>query len=109
MYWASVATRLVVISKKSKQVLQVNPAYVGKQPILSLRVDESWSFVSGKKQPRWLWWVEDADTSQIVAFVFGRRTHQTFRRLIHLLSQAQITISRWFTDSWCRAAGAGLF
>jgi len=98
--WASVVTRLAVILKKSKQVLSVNPAYASKQLTLSLKVDESWSFVAGKKHPRWLWWVEDAYTSQVVAFVFGRRTHQTFRRLIYLLTQAQITVTKWFTDSW---------
>ncbi|WP_445265902.1 IS1 family transposase [Spirosoma sp. SC4-14] len=34
---------------------------------------------------RWLWWVEDAVTGEIIAFVFGRRIFQTFRHLLHLL------------------------
>ena len=59
-----------------------------------------WSYVGNKKQPRWLWWVEDAVTGEVVAFVFGRRTHQTFRRLMSLLEQSQIQIVRWLTDSW---------
>ena len=54
-------------------------------------------------------WVEDARSGQAVAFVFGRRTHQTFRRLLSLLESAHITVSKWITDAWCRAAGAGLF
>ncbi|WP_093834388.1 IS1 family transposase [Spirosoma endophyticum] len=54
-------------------------------------------------------WVEDAVTGEIIAFVFGRRTHQTFRHLLSLLKQAKIVVIRWITDSWCQAAVAGLF
>ena len=61
-----------------------------------------------KRNPRWLWWVEDHDTGEVVAFLFGRRTNASFRRLLALLTQAGIEVSRWFTDYWCRAAGAGL-
>ena len=67
---------------------------------MSLNVDEMWSYVGSKKQPRWLWWVEDAVTGEIIAFVFGRRTHQTFRHLLHLLEKAKIEVIRWITDSW---------
>ncbi|RYC66599.1 IS1 family transposase [Spirosoma sordidisoli] len=75
---------------------------------MSLKVDESWSFVSSKQRQRWLWWVEEAKTGEVVAFVFGRRTHQTFRALMTLLEEARISVNRWITDAWCRAAGAGL-
>ena len=53
-------------------------------------------------------WVEDAVTGEVIAFVFGRRIHQMFRHLLHLLEEAKIEAIRWITDSWCRAAGAGL-
>ena len=86
--------------KKSQQVLKVHPEYSHKSLILTLKVDESWSFVQAKKHPRWLWWVEDAVSGQVVAFVFGRRTHQTFRCLLSLLESAQITVSKWITDAW---------
>jgi insertion element IS1 protein InsB len=59
-----------------------------------------WSYVSRKLQPRWLWWVEDAVTGEVIAFVLGRRTHQTFRHLMKLLEQAQIHVIRWITDAW---------
>lgn len=59
-----------------------------------------WAYVGNKKHQRWLWWVEDAVTGEVVAFVFGRRSHQTFRHLISLLKQAQIQVVRWITDSW---------
>ena len=59
-----------------------------------------WSFVATKRQQRWLWWAEDQTTGQIVAFVFGRRTHQTFRRLLALLEDAGLQITHWLTDAW---------
>ncbi|CAN5361757.1 hypothetical protein BH09BAC4_BH09BAC4_09850 [soil metagenome] len=67
---------------------------------MSLKVDEMWAYVSKKLQPRWLWWVEDAVTGEVIAFVFGRRTHQTFRQLMKLLEQANIEVIRWITDAW---------
>ena len=68
--------------------------------MLSLKVDESWSFVGSKQGQRWLWWVEEAKTGEVVAFVFGRRTHQTFRALLSLLEASRIKVSRWITDAW---------
>ena len=98
--WASIEIQSAAILKKSSQVLRVNPAYVGKDLTLSLKVDESWSFVSSKQRQRWLWWVEEAKTGEVVAFVFGRRTHQTFRALMVLLKESCISVSRWITDPW---------
>ncbi len=91
--------------KKSQLVLSVHPAYAHKTLSLILKVDESWSFVQAKKHPRWLWWVEEAQSGRVVAFVFGPvrrcgRTHQTFRRLLSLLKSAQIRVSKWITDAW---------
>lgn len=100
MCWASIEIRSAVILKKSSEVLPVNPNYVGKDLILSLKVDESWSFVGSKQGQRWLWWVEEAKTGEVVAFVFGRRTHQTFRALLALLEESRIRVSRWITDAW---------
>ncbi|WP_394366409.1 IS1 family transposase [Spirosoma utsteinense] len=53
-------------------------------------------------------WVEDHDTGEIVAFLFGRRTNASFRRLLKLLAESGVVVSRWFTDYWCGAARAGL-
>ena len=88
----------------------MNPAYQLTEANLRIRLeaDEQWSYVQNKGNQRWLWWVKDHDTGQVVAFLFGRRTNQSFRRLLDLLTQAGIQVSRWFTDFWCRAAGAGL-
>ncbi|MDQ1090501.1 IS1 family transposase [Siphonobacter sp. SORGH_AS_1065] len=74
-----------------------------------IKVDESWSFVGSKKRPRWLWWAEDHTSGQIVAFVFGRRTHQTFRELQALLNQAKIRVRKWITDAWWRMAAPAYY
>lgn len=44
--------------------------------------------------------MEDAVIGEIIAFTFGRRTHQTFRHLLSLLERAKIEVIRWITDSW---------
>lgn len=86
--------------KKSQLVHSVHPGYVHKSLTLILKVDEYWSFVQAKKHPRWLWWVEEASSGHVVAFVFGRRTHATFGRLLALLDAAHIKVSGWITDAW---------
>ena len=67
---------------------------------LRLCAGETWSFVRSKKQQRWLWRVEDSATGQVVAFVFGRRTHATFRRLQAVLAAAGWAVAQWLTDAW---------
>lgn len=67
---------------------------------LRLCADEMWSFVRNKRHPRWLWWVEEAATGRVLAFVFGRRTHATFRRLRAVLRAAGWVVDHWFTDAW---------
>ena len=99
-HWALIETRSVLRLKKSQRIHHVHPKYANKSLKLVLKVDESWSFVQAKKHPRWLWWVEEATSGEVVAFVFGRRTHATFRRLLFLLESAQITVSKWITDAW---------
>ena len=83
------------------QLPPVHPRFVvdPAQP-LRLCADERWSFVRCKKGQRWLWWVEDAATGQVLAFVFGRRTHTTFRRLLAVLCTAGWQVERWFTEAW---------
>ena len=44
--------------------------------------------------------MENATTGEVVAFVFGRRTHATFRRLLALLPEAGWAVARWLTDAW---------
>ena len=56
--------------------------------------------MGAKKRPRWLWWVEERASGRVVAYVFGRRTHATFRRLRAVLAGLGRAVARWFTDAW---------
>lgn len=83
----------------------MNPFYLRRQqnkrpPKLRLYADEMWSYVGAKHAQRWLWWVEDEHTGQVVAYVFGRRTHATFRELLAALQTAGLRVKRWITDAW---------
>lgn len=78
----------------------MNPEFCHKNLTISVKVDESWSYVGRKKQQRWLWWVEEVSSGQVVAFVLGRRTNQTFRQLQELLLDSGIAIKLWITDAW---------
>ena len=61
-------------------------------------VDEMWSFVGKKKEPRWLWHAIDHANGQVLAYVFGRRTDEAFLQLKALLVPFGIT--RYHTDYW---------
>jgi insertion element IS1 protein InsB len=61
-------------------------------------VDEMWSFVRKKKEPRWLWHALDHRTGQVLAYVFGRRKDEVFLQLKALLTPFGIT--RYYTDYW---------
>jgi hypothetical protein len=46
---------------------------------LSSELDEMWSYVARKSNPRWLWHAIDHHTGKVLAYVFGRRKDQVFR------------------------------
>jgi insertion element IS1 protein InsB len=62
--------------------------------------DEFWSFVGRKSRPRWTWYLIDHDTGEVIAFVLGRRTDATFRKLLRLLKRHRIKVKKWFCDDW---------
>jgi len=62
--------------------------------------DEFWSFVGKKSEPRWTWYLIDHDSGEVIAFVLGRRTDATFRRLLKLLKENRIRVKLWFCDDW---------
>ena len=41
-------------------------------------MDEMWSFVGNKSNPRWLWHAIDHQTGAVLAYVFGRRQDEVF-------------------------------
>ena len=61
-------------------------------------LDEMWSFVGRKKQPRWLWEALDHRTGQIVAYTFGHRADRVLLKLKALLKP--LGIRRFYTDGW---------
>ncbi len=65
---------------------------------LSSELDEMWSYVRSKANPRWLWHAIDHHTAQVLAYVFGRRQDTVFLELKALLEPFGIT--RYFTDGW---------
>jgi insertion element IS1 protein InsB len=65
---------------------------------LSSELDEMWSFVKAKANPRWLWHAIDHHTGKVLAYVFGRRKDDVFLRLQALLEPFGIT--KYYTDGW---------
>ncbi len=61
-------------------------------------MDEMWSFVKRKKEPRWLWHAIDHRSGKVLAYVFGRRQDEVFLKLKALLEPFGIT--RYYTDYW---------
>ena len=61
-------------------------------------LDEMWSYVSSKKNPRWLWHAIDRSTGKVLAYVFGRRKDEVFLQLKKLLEP--FGIKRYCTDGW---------
>lgn len=79
--------------------MQVNPHINPVQKIaLYVEGDEQWSYVQSKKNQRWLWYFLDQATKKIVAYVFGPRTDETFKKLLKLVEH--FPISHIFTDDW---------
>ena len=68
------------------------------QRVDEAEVDEMWSFVGKKTEPRWLWHAIDHRTGKVLAYVFGRRADEVFVKLKRLLEPFGIT--RYDTDSW---------
>ena len=61
-------------------------------------IDEMWSFVGNKRNQRWLWHAIDHTTGEILAYVFGRRKDEVFKKLKQLLMP--FGIKNFYTDDW---------
>ena len=68
------------------------------QRVDEAEVDEMWSCVEKKTEPRWLWHAIDHQTGKVLAYVFGRRQDQVFLQLKGLLEP--FGIRRYHTDYW---------
>ena len=65
---------------------------------LSAELDEMWSDVRSKANPRWGWHAMDHPTGKVLAYVVGRRQDTVFLARKALLEPFGIT--RYFTDGW---------
>jgi insertion element IS1 protein InsB len=67
-------------------------------PACEVEADEQWSYVGSKSNQRWLWYAVDHTTNTVLAYVFGKRTDEVFKKLKALLDP--FGISRYYTDDW---------
>lgn len=65
---------------------------------LTSELDEMWSYVGKKAEPRWLWYVIDHHSGTVLAYIFGRRKDDVFLQLQEIL--APFPITRFYTDGW---------
>src|SRR5215217_6275477 len=52
---------------------------------LTSELDEMWSYMRSKANPRWLWHAIDHHSGHVLAYVFGRRQDTVFLQLQALL------------------------
>ena len=58
---------------------------------LTSELDEMWSYVGKKAEPRWLWHAIDHQSGQELAYVFGRRKDEVFlHALIELVASFRL-------------------
>ena len=69
-----------------------------KLDVVEYELDEMWSYVGNKDNPRWLWHAIDHSSGKVLAYVFGRRKVMVFLELKQLLEP--LGISRFYTDGW---------
>jgi insertion element IS1 protein InsB len=78
--------------------LNTDDLEVGIHRVEAAEIDEMWSYVGKKKEPRWLWHAIEHQTGKVLAYVFGRRKDAVLRELKQLLEPFGIT--RFYTDRW---------
>ncbi|MDV2997989.1 MAG: hypothetical protein N4J56_007694 [Chroococcidiopsis sp. SAG 2025] len=61
-------------------------------------LDEMWSYVGKKSNPRWLWHAIDRRSGKVLAYVFGCRKDEVFLQLKKLLEP--FGIKQYCTDGW---------
>ncbi|HJW29785.1 MAG TPA: IS1 family transposase [Saprospiraceae bacterium] len=78
----------------------LNPqkAIVKIQRVNEAELDEMWSYVGSKDDPRWLWHAVDHQSGKVLAYVFGNHKDAVFLQLKVLLEPFGIT--RFYTDDW---------
>ena len=62
------------------------------------QADEFWSYIGSKKNQRWTWYAMDKRSGIILAWVNGKRTDDSFLKLLSLLRNTPI--AQYYTDDW---------
>jgi IS1 family transposase len=65
---------------------------------MDIELDEQWSYVGKKERQRRLWLAINHDNHELIAYVCGPRTDETFLKLKGL-SQG-INTGKYYTDNW---------
>ena len=101
-------TVIRTIRSKQESIVHVNPNFLPENTDsievrleladLEAEVDEQWSFVAKKSNPRWLWYAVEHSTNTVLSFAFGPRKDDIFKQLQERLSV--FNISRFYTDDW---------
>ena len=68
------------------------------QRVDAAEIDEMWSYMGKKKEPRWLWHAIDHHNGKVLAYVFGRRRDEVLQELKQLLEP--FGIEHFYTDHW---------
>jgi insertion element IS1 protein InsB len=68
------------------------------QRVEEAEVDEMWSYVGKKREPRWLWHAMDHRSGHVLAYVLGRHKDEVFLQLKGLL--APFGLTKYYTDYW---------
>ena len=89
---------LAILNPEQVEVEMLRAEELDQRRGLSSELDEMWSFVARKSNPRWLWHAIDHHTGKVLAYVFGRRQDEVFLKLKALLEPFGIT--RYYTDGW---------
>ena len=78
--------------------LDPSKVIVNIQRVDEAELDEMWSYVGNKDNPRWLWHGIDHESGKVLAYVFGDHKDTVFLQLKALLEPFGIT--RFYTDDW---------
>jgi insertion element IS1 protein InsB len=89
---------LAILNPEQVEVEMLRAEELDQRRGLSSELDEMWSFVARKSNPRWLWHAIDHHTGKVLAYVFGRRQDEVFLKLKALLEPFGITT--FYTDGW---------
>jgi insertion element IS1 protein InsB len=88
------------VNKRRLAQLNFSPVEVMLLRVLdpAAELDEMWSFVQSKQQPRWLWQAVDHVTGEVLAYVLSTREDKAFLELKALLRP--FGIQHFYTDGW---------